>query len=328
VTSWRVSAGCMCLALALSCSAAPGQPYSAGPAPPATVRSAFVLGADDVITIHATNAPDLSDKPFRIDLAGEIKLPMVGRIRAANLTLEELEAEIAKRLKVYLEDPEVTVTVTEFHSQPVSIMGAVGTPGIHQLEGRKTLIEVLAEAGGLRSDAGATIKITRRLEYGMIPAPNAIEDPAHQFSIAEIDLRSLMQSANPALNILICPHDILSVPHADLIYVIGEVNKAGPVTLTDGQPISVLQAVSSAGGTLRTAAVHNTRILREVPGQTKRTEVHVDVGKMLVGKSDDVPLLAGDILVVPGSTGKHAALRTLEAAVQAGTLVATYGVVH
>jgi polysaccharide export outer membrane protein len=287
-------------------------------------RKTYVLGPDDVVTIHALNAPDMSDKPFRVDADGELKLPMVGRIPAGGLTPEQLEAEISKRLKVYLEEPEVIVSIAQFKSQPVSIVGAVAQPGVHQLEGQKTLVEVLAAAGGPRPDAGPTVKITRRLEYGRVPLPGATDDPTHQFSIAEINLKSVMEAKNPEYNILICPHDLISVPRAEVVYVIGEVGHAGALPLNEGASLSVLEAVSSSGGMLRTAAIGNARILRTVPGQEKRVEVAVDFKKIMAGQSKDMPLLAGDILVVPGSTGKHAVYRALEAAITIGTFAAVH----
>ena len=285
-------------------------------------RKTYLLGPQDVLTIHAPNAPDLSDKPLRVDQDGELKLPMVGRIHAGGMTVEQLEVEITKRLKVYLEEPEVTVSISEFKSEPVSVLGAVTTPGVHQLEGQKTLLEILAVAGGLKPEAGSSVKITRRLEYGRVPVPGAVDDPTHQFSIGEINLKAVMEAKTPELNILICPHDVLTVPHSDVVYVIGEVQKTGPLPLTEGQSISVLEAVSSSGGMLRTAAGNHAVILRPVVGQTKRAELPVDVKKILAGHSDDIALLAGDILVVPGSAGKHAIARALEAAVQVGTFAA------
>jgi len=315
-------------ALLIAAATALAQQPAAGVAQPGPARIPYLLGPDDTITIHAQNAPDLSDKPFRVDAAGEIKLPMIGRIHAGGLTVEQLEAEIATRLKVYLVDPEVTVGITEFRSQPVSIVGAVATPGVHQLEGQKTLVEILAVAGGLRQDAGPTVMITRRLEFGRIPLPGAADDPTHQFSIAEINLKSVMEAKNPEYNIPIRPHDVISVPRADVIYVIGEVGHAGALPLSEGDSLSVLEAVSSSGGMLRTAAISHARILRPVPGQQKRTELAVDFKKIMAGHSDDIPLLAGDVLVVPGSTGKHAVYRTLEAAITAGTFIASYGVYH
>jgi polysaccharide export outer membrane protein len=309
------------------------QPAASVPQPtpsitPPDARLTYLLGPDDTVTIHAVNAPDLSDKPFRVDAGGEIKMPMIGRVHAGGLTVDQLETEIATRLKVYLVDPEVNVSITEFRSQPVSVIGAVAAPGVHQLEGQKNLVEMLAMAGGLRPDAGPVVKITRRLEFGRIPLPGAVDDATHQYSIAEVNLKSVMDAKNPEFNIAIRPHDVISVPHAAVVYVIGEVNHAGALPLSEGDSLSVLEAVSSSGGTLRTAAMSNARILRPVPGQLKRTEVAVDLKKILAGQSEDVPLLAGDVLVVPGSTGKHAIYRALDAAITAGTFVASAGVIH
>ena len=294
----------------------------------AEARSTYLLGPDDQIVIHALNVPDLSEKALRLDLNGDIKMPMIGRIHAAGLTAEELEAELTKRLKFYLEEPEVAVSVAEFRSQPVSVIGEVGTPGVHQVQGRKTLIEILSLAGGLRPDAGSSVRITRRLDQGRIPLPGATDDPTGKFSIAEVDLKSLLEAKSPEKNIVICPHDVISVPHAEVVYVLGEVGKAGPVVLTEGHSMSVLEAVSSSGGVLRTAATANAKILRPSEGGRRRTEVPVDLKKILKGQADDLPLLAGDILFVPGSNSKRATTRAIEAALQVGILAGTYGAIR
>lgn len=292
------------------------------------IRSTYVLGPEDQITIHAVDLPDISDKTLRLGLNGDLKLPMVGRITAAGMTTEQLEAELTKRLKVYLEQPDVSVSVTEFHSQPVSVIGDVNSPGVHQIEGRKTLIEILSLAGGLRPEAGPSVKITRRIDWGRIPLADAKDDPTGKFSVAEVELKPLIEAKTPEKNITILPYDVLSVPHAETVYVIGEVGKVGPLLLNESHSISVLEAVSSSGGILRTAAPGDAKILRPVAGNPKWAEVPVDIKKILKGQAKDQTLVAGDILFVPSSTGKRAALRAVEAAVQAGTMVATYSVVR
>ena len=293
-----------------------------------TDRSVYALGTDDQITIRALNMPDISDKPMRIDADGYIKLPMIGRLKAAGLTLPQLESDLVERLKIYLENPDVVVAVTEFHSQPVSIVGEVATPGVHQIQGSKTLIEILALAGGLHPEAGPIVRITRHLEYGRIPLPGATDDATGKFSQAEVNLTSLLGGKMPESNIFIRPQDVISIPRAEIVYVLGEISKAGPLILHDGQSISVLQAISASGGMMKTAAVSNVKILRPIMGGPKRAELTIDVKKMLNGHANDLPLLAGDILIVPGSTGRKAALRAIESAVQAGTLVATYGLLR
>jgi polysaccharide biosynthesis/export protein len=291
-------------------------------------RAVYRLGPDDQVVLRVANAPDISDKPVRIDADGYIKLPMIGRVQAAGMTAGQLEAELTKRLKVYIEEPDVAISVAEFHSQPVSIIGAVGSPGLHQLEGHKTLVEILALAGGLRPDAGPTAKITRQLEWGRVPLPNAKDDPSGQFSTAEVSLKSIMNANDPEKNIAICPQDIISIPQAEMVFVLGEVTKTGGLPLNAGDRMSVLEALSNAGGPLRTASPSKAQILRIVAGSKKRAELPVDLKKVQTGKADDVSLMAGDILFVPGSNAKRASMRAAEAALQVGTMALTYGMIR
>lgn len=280
----------------------------------------YVLGPDDQISIRALDVDEISDKPVRIDLRGNINLPLIGRLHAAGLTPEQLESSIADHLiKAFVLHPQVSVLVTEFRSQPVSVLGVVNKPGVHQIQGRKTLFEVLSLAEGLRPEAGNTIKITRRKEWGPIPIPNAKEDASGQYYVAEVSIRSVMEARNPQDNILVQPHDVISVPKADLVYVVGEVSKSGGFPLNEQSSISVLQVLSLAGGLNRTAAPRRARLLRMTPGATERTETPLDLRAILAGKASDVPLRADDILFVPNNTAKTVGIRTVEALVSAGT---------
>ncbi len=154
-----------------------------------------------------------------------------------------------------MKEPQVSVTVTEFRSQPVSVFGAVTTPGVIQLRGRKTLYEVLSMAGGPSETAGSTVTITRRSENGQIPLPGAAPDPTGRFSTAELDVQEILDGKNPAANIEIKPNDMISVSegNASMIYVVGDVQHAGAFTLGGQRSISVLSALSLAGGLGRTA---------------------------------------------------------------------------
>ena len=104
----------------------------------------YILGPDDEIVIRAIDAPEISDKPVLIGTNGNITLPLIGRVKAGGLTVEQLETELNTQLRKYVRDPQVSATVAQFRSQPVSVFGAVTKPGVVQLRGRKTLYEVLA----------------------------------------------------------------------------------------------------------------------------------------------------------------------------------------
>ncbi|MBI4877397.1 MAG: polysaccharide biosynthesis/export family protein [Acidobacteria bacterium] len=292
---------------------------AAAPAP------SYILGADDELIVRALDLEDIDSKtPFRIDMRGNINLPLAGRMRAAGLTVEQLEAQIIERLKTYVNQPVVTVTVANFRSQPISILGAVTRPGVHQLQGRKTLFEVLSMAEGLRPDAGNSIKITRRKEWGPIPLAGAQPDTTGEFYVAEVSIKSIMEARNPQENIFVQPHDVISVPKGELIYVVGAVRKSGGFILGERETISVLQALSLAEGLDRGNSAKKSRILRPQPGGAARTEIPVDLPKVLAGQTPDVHLQADDILFVPTSAVKSATLRAVEAAIQVGTGVAIY----
>jgi polysaccharide export outer membrane protein len=259
-----------------------------------------------------------------VDADGQVNLPMVGRLSAAKLTLRQFEEALNKRLSIYIREPQVVVTIAEFRSQPVSVVGAVKSPGTHQLEGQKNFMEMIALAGGFREDAGNVIKVTRELEWGPIPLPGATIDPSEKFSLAEVNIRQILEAKNPAANISIMPHDVISVPKAELVYVIGGVNKAGGFILSERENMSVLQALSLAEGLERTCDPRHAKVLRLQSGQDQRIEISVDVKKILDGTSKDVPLQGGDILFVPDSTVKRVGLRTVEAMVQTATGIAIW----
>jgi polysaccharide export outer membrane protein len=288
-------------------------------------RAAYLLGPDDVIAIRAVDADEISDKSIRIGSNGSINLPMVGRLQVSGLTAEELEKQLVAKLKPFIRNPEVSVNVVELRSQPVSVIGSVTTPGVHQLQGRKTLVEMLSLAGGVRQDAGYSVKITRQKEWGPIPLPKAAMDTSGQFNVAEVNLKEIMEARNPANNIFIMPNDVISIPRAEMVYVIGDVKRAGGFVLGETANMSVLQALSLASGLEKTASATRAKILRaSVSKDLKRTEIAVNLKKILEGKDQDVPMESEDILFVPGNKTKAAAIRVLESALQVGTGLAIY----
>jgi len=291
--------------------------------------SGYVLGPDDQIAIRALEGLDLGDKPVLIGTNGNISLPLIGRVKAAGLTVEQLETELTSRLKTYVQEPQISVTVTEFRSQPVSVFGAVTTPGVVQLRGRKTLYEVLSMAGGPRETAGSTVSIVRLLENGPIPLPGAAPDPTGRFSTADIDMQQILDGKNPAANIEILPHDVISVSQGNgrTVYVVGDVQRAGSFNLGGQRTISVLSALSMAGGLGRTAKPEQAKVFRPVDGQNHQ-EIAVNIKQILAGKSEDIGLRPDDVLVIPTSSRKVFAVLisgtlsgAVSAAIYAGAVV-------
>lgn len=299
-------------------------PYSHGWCDGTLAPKGYVLGPDDQVSLHVLNVDEIGPQPGRIDMGGNLNIALAGRIHAAGLTAEQLESEIAKRLKQYVLNPTVSVTVTEYHSQPISILGAVGKPGIHQLQGHKRLFEALSLAEGLRPDAGDQIKITRRKEWGPIPLDNAVTDPTGEYSVASVSIKSIMEATNPRENVEMRPNDVVSVPKAKMVYVVGSVKRPGGFVLTEKETISVLQAVSLAEGLDRAAASRRARVLRGATATTARMELPIDVKSILSGKASDIPLQPNDILFIPNNAMKSIAFRSAEALIQAGTGMAIY----
>jgi polysaccharide biosynthesis/export protein len=287
--------------------------------------SNYTLGPGDQITVMVPDLEDSFNHPVRIELGGDVDLPLIGHLHAAGLTSQQLEAELNSRLVKYLKKPSAVVSISEFHSQPISVLGQVMSPGVHQIQGRKTLFEVLSLAGGLRPEAGSVVNLTRDLKWGAIPLPGAHEDATHNFSIASISVRGIMDAKNPSENIIIKPDDIIAVPKAEVVYAVGSVGKPGAFVLGENEALSALQVLSLAQGLQRTAAGDKAKILRSAPNSPVRTEIAVDLKRLMAGKVPDVSLKANDILFVPNSAAKSAGYRSLEAIVQAATTAAVYG---
>jgi polysaccharide export outer membrane protein len=273
----------------------------------------YVLGPEDVINIDVFNVPELS-KTVRVANDGQITLPLIGRVQAAGLTAEQLRQELAEKWgENYLQDPQVTVFVSEFRAKPVSVIGAVEKPGLYPLTGQRTLIEMLSMAGGFgkknTSPAGRTVLITRKSGFkdlqpveGMhVRGPDQIE----------VDLNRLLYTKDEALNIEIRPLDIISVSKADVVYVTGAVKRPGGFVLEDRPNMTVLQAVAMAEGFTGTAAKGSARILRTNQDGSK-TKVPINLAKILRGKAEDTTLAANDILFIPDSRKKIAGLRATD----------------
>jgi polysaccharide biosynthesis/export protein len=295
-----------------------GEAATAAPSADPTSVGSYVLGPEDQITVRIFAANDIPDKPVQIDNNGTVTLPMIGQVHAAGLTVKELQANLVTAYKKYFKDPQVTVQVSDFRSQPVSVAGNVGKPGVVQLQGNRNLIEVIGQAGGLMGDAGDSVLITRNLSEGPIPVAGAFTDPTAKYSIAHINIRSIMSGKDPEGNIQIKPHDVITVPRARLIYVLGNVGRPGGYVLTENETMSLTQAIALAGGWDKMAALSSARILRSSGGPT-REQIPANVKKIMENKAPDVQMQPDDILYIPNSMAKAIGARGAESALTIGT---------
>ena len=245
--------------------------------PPAV--SEYVLGSGDQITIRVVDMDDIPNGPMRIDPNGFIDLPMIGRVEAGGLTIEQLRDQLRTKLSRYITGPQISINLVENQSRSASVVGSVNSPGVHALEGPRRLLEVISLAGGVRADAGSRVILTRQARWGELPLTGAHAWMRRAaYSTATLSLESLMSATSPADNILIDPGDVIAVPKAEIVYILGNVKKAGGFPLTSKDSMSVLQTLALAEGLAPNAAAKNAQILRPAPGgDGKVREIPIDI---------------------------------------------------
>jgi len=299
-----------------------GTPF-AEPSSPLGEAGDYTVGPQDVLDIDVFGLPELS-KTVRVGNEGTIVLALLGRLQAAGLTVDQLRKDLESRYgKTYLQNPQVTVFVREFHSRPVSVMGSVEKPGVYQLTGSQSLIDLLSLAGGFSRSgaAGQLVFVTRKGGFGTTQPHEGLRllSPDR----AEINLDRLFYSRDESLNIPIKAYDIITVNQADKFYVMGGVIHANSFPFPARDQVTVLQAVALAGGLVATASKGNARIIR-TKEDGSRTEIPIELGKIIKGRSKDLPLVANDILYINDSTTKAAFRRGMEAVISTASGVTVY----
>jgi polysaccharide biosynthesis/export protein len=292
----------------------------------------YRIGPQDLLEINIFEAPELN-RGVRVSENGDVSMPLLGGIQVAGLTARELETTVAGRLREYLKDPHVSVMVTAIESHPISVIGEVNKPGVFQVRGAKTLLEMLSMAQGLAPEAGDEVLVMR--STGFNHEQNAGHETAaaanqrtrsegatdngpgtdeHLDSVS-INLRHLLNSRDPKFNVPVYAGDIVKVTRAGIVYVVGAVKRPGGFTVKGNEQMSLLKAIALAEGLSSTSAKGRTRIIRTDEGSGKRSEIAVDVGKILDGKAPDMNLQAADIVFVPNSAGKSVLYKGTEAVV-------------
>lgn len=264
----------------------------------------------DRLQISATDLPGVSDKPVAVDDDGTVTLPLVGRLQAAGLTVDQFTSQLTAQLKSYIRAPKVAVKLLTRTENRIAVGSGFNQPGVHPLAEQRSLLNVITAVGGLQTGAGSTIRIVRRLEMGPIPLPTAIEDQASNVSTATINLNKLAANSAVMADLVIKPNDVLSAEPPNTVYLTGEVMKPGAQDISDRESIGLTELVSMAGGVSRDADPKRTKVLRRILNGAKRAEIAVDLVSILNGQAIDFPIQPNDIVEVPRSKGRSGGVRS------------------
>lgn len=329
----------------------------------------YVIGSGDLLSVQVFDVPELS-RELRVSQTGTIGFPLVPtRLHVSGLTELQAEEKIAEVLAAngLVSHAQVSVAVKERKSKPITVVGAVGHSMVYQADRPLTLIEILAEAGGIQSDAADSVIITRTetesVDFGSEPPPltpqdaaspagngnsnqdSVISDAARKSNASDapplsdpvpppisstitVNLNQILERGDTSSNILLKPGDIVTVPHAGIVYALGAVARPGGFTVSnDRSQLTTLKLLSLAGGLDRTAKSEHAIIVRK-DSNGQQHEVAVDLHRILKMQSEDVRLQASDILYVPKSGGKQAALRVAEIGVGVATAAVIYRLIQ
>ena len=299
----------------------PGNPAAnpAGSSGSQTHRPEAVLGAEDSVSILALNCEEIS-KTWRVSSAGDLNLPLLGSIHAAGTTVQQLEDILVVRLKKFVIEPQVSVFVTEFRSRPVTVTGAVEKPGVYQLEGGKSLFEILVLAGGPKG-AGATITLKRATERGRIELTNVILDKNGVYATVDLDLKEVLEGRGSKASLPLLPDDLITVAATRpprFVHISGEVAHPGSVELVTQDVVSLMKMLAVSGGLTHDAKPTETMIMHSNANGVLTSTFQVDLKKIMANKARDLELTDGDVVVVPASGVKQFVHQAQGAATSSG----------
>ena len=271
------------------------------------------VGTDDLLALSVYDAPEFT-RTVRVDADGNIRLPMLkAPIQVRGMVPSQLEAAVAQALTKgnVLVDPIVTVTIVEYQSRPVNVVGAVKNPLVFQATHPVPLLDAIARAGGFREDAGSDIVVSREV----------LRDGKQTRETQTIPIRKLIDRADPALNLSLHGGEEVLVPEAQKIYVVGNVKKPGAYPIRTDEATTLLQLLALSEG-LSSFSSKVAYVYRQTPGGPK-TELPVPLAKIMKRQSPDVALQANDILYIPDNKGERVTAQTLDRLAGIGGAAAT-----
>jgi polysaccharide export outer membrane protein len=304
--TWFVCLAALCSSAVGTCSQ---ERVSVAPptAPPAVSPSELAIGEGDLLQITLYGFADFNQQ-VRVTPSGDISLPMIGTVHVKGLSSKQAETLIEKDLREgrFFNNPQVTVLQKEFATQGISVLGEVQHPGVYPVLGARKLFDMISVAGGTTPRAGREFLISHRDH----------PDDAYKVVVSKDDEKQMEANGD------VIPGDTIVVTKAPIVYVVGDVRLPGGFIVDKGTGLSILQALALAQGATPTASLNNCKLIHKTPEGAKETPIHLK--KILEGKAEDVNLQADDILFVPRSAAKAAAVRGFESAMQAASGAAIY----
>ena len=265
--------------------------------------SEYKLGTGDLIEVSVFGVKDYN-YDLRVNSRGQVTLPLLGLVQAADLSPSELEQELKTRFENgYIKNAQISVFVKEYRSQPVFVLGAVRQPGQYQMIHQLNLVDVISMAGGLVMEKAADHALVQR-RGSTLTAGGSVAGP----DVTKVDLNALLQEGDLGLNVPIQGGDVIHVPErkVDFYYVVGEIIKPGGYEIPARNEVLVSQALASAGGPLSTAKI-SKGILVRYDGTGFRQELAINFERIIKGEEEDFTVVANDILFIPGSGAKKLA---------------------
>jgi polysaccharide export outer membrane protein len=246
------------------------------------------IASGDLLSVSVYDSPELTQK-VRVEANGVVQLALIGPIKVAGLTALQAADMIAHEFQDhnFLLHPQVNVLIEEYASQGVSVTGEVQHPGVYSVLGARTLLDVISMAGGLTISADTNITILRRSGTEENVSVNLKND----------DAKAALEN-----NIQVYPGDLVVVPRAGIVYVLGDVGRPGGITMQNNGKITVLQALAQAGGANRSSSMNGaTLLLKTASGYVPKP---VRIGDLVHGHGEDIELHPNDVLYVPSSVLK------------------------
>ena len=255
----------------------------------------YRVGGYDVLDIEVYEEEDLSRKNVPVSADGHISFPLIGRLYVENLTTSEIETRISDLLAQgqFVLDAHVSVTVIDYKSRQFMVLGSVKLPGTYPLKAKERVLDAVSRAGGVDFEQGGSHAV-------IIRTVNPGTGHAEEKIAIRIDLPGLLKGGDQASNLVLAANDLLYIPRAESFFIIGQVNKPGSYPYFEKQ-ITLVEAISKAGGFTQIAARNRTRIIRMINGEEQIIQVQVDAITDSGKKGQDIGILPGDVIVVPES---------------------------